>query len=170
MGQKSLFRPGCVQGVIIFLSVCLSVCLCMCNIRRLYLLRELCEADFHEPGIYGRERVWANAWDVFRRAPSRRGRGGQVAVDVVVCFWVRRTFSWIFFFERTRPAASTTTPCLIYLSTSIHCVLSCGCCCALVLIEEHLHVFQYSIIFYLIRCVTSFSCTLYTIHNILGRQ
>ena len=33
-----------------------------------------------------RDRVWANAWDVFRRAPSRGGRGRRVAVDSVVCF------------------------------------------------------------------------------------
>ena len=31
-------------------------------------------------------RVWATAWDVFRRAPSRVGRGGRAAVDFVVCF------------------------------------------------------------------------------------
>ena len=31
-------------------------------------------------------RVWAAAWDVFRRAPSRVGRGGRAAVDFVVCF------------------------------------------------------------------------------------
>ena len=27
-------------------------------------MRELYEADFHKPGIYGSGRVWANAWDV----------------------------------------------------------------------------------------------------------
>ena len=52
----------------------------MCIRDRLY------EADFHKPGIYGSGRVWANAWDVFRRAPSRGGRGRRVAVDSVVCF------------------------------------------------------------------------------------
>ena len=31
-------------------------------------------------------RVWATAWDVFRRAPSRVGRGRRAAVDLVVCF------------------------------------------------------------------------------------
>ena len=31
-------------------------------------------------------RVWATAWDVFRRAPSRVGRGRRAAVDFVVCF------------------------------------------------------------------------------------
>ena len=51
-------------------------------------LRELYEADFHNPGIYGSGREWANAWDVFRRAPSRggRGRGRRAAVGFVVCF------------------------------------------------------------------------------------
>ena len=45
------------------------------------------EADFHKPGIFGGSvRVWAAAWDVFRRAPSHLGRGGRPAVDFVVCF------------------------------------------------------------------------------------
>ena len=45
------------------------------------------EADFHKPGIYGGSvRVWATVWDVFRRAPSRVGRGVLAAVDFVVCF------------------------------------------------------------------------------------
>ena len=43
-------------------------------------LRELYEADLHKPGIYGSGRVWANAWDVSRRAPSRGGRGRRAAV------------------------------------------------------------------------------------------
>ena len=42
--------------------------------------------DFHEPGIYVGGRVWANAWDVFRRTPSRGGRDCRGAVDFVVCF------------------------------------------------------------------------------------
>ena len=42
---------------------------------------------------------------------------------------------------------------------------SCGCRCAVVLIEEQLHVFQYDSIIYLIRYIFSFSCS-YTIHNI----
>ena len=77
------------------------------------------EADFHKLGIYESGRVWANAWDVFRRTPSRDGCGYRVAVDFVVSlgsagFW--EVFSF-FFFERTRPAASMGPPCLIYLST-----------------------------------------------------
>ena len=85
----------------------------MCNIRRFYRLRELYEADFHKPGIYGSGRVWANAWDVFRRTPSRGGRGRRAAVDFVVCFgWgdffrgFIFIFDFIFFLERTRPTAS----------------------------------------------------------------
>ena len=46
---------------------------------------------------------------------------------------------------------------------------SCGCRCALVRIEEQLHVFQYDSIIYLIRYIFSFSCS-YTIHNIPGSQ
>ena len=52
------------------------------------------EADFHKPGIYGGSvRVWANAWDVFRRAPSRVGRGRRAAVNFVVCFGWGQFFS-----------------------------------------------------------------------------
>ena len=58
----------------------------MCNIRRFYSLRELYEADFNKHGIYASGRVCANAWDVFRRAPSRGGRGRRAAVAFVVCF------------------------------------------------------------------------------------
>ena len=62
---------------------------------------------------------------MFRRAPSRGGRGSRDAVDSMVVFWggadffVLLFFSIYFlFFERTRPAASMRPPCLIYLSTS----------------------------------------------------
>ena len=48
-------------------------------------LRELYEADFQKLGIYGSQGVWANALDVFARAPSRGGRGRRAAVDIVVC-------------------------------------------------------------------------------------
>ena len=48
-------------------------------------MRELYEADFHKPGIYGSGRVWANAWNVFCRALSRVG-GRRAAVNFVVRF------------------------------------------------------------------------------------
>ena len=83
----------------------------VCNIRRFYCFRELYEADFHKTGIYGSGRVWANAWDVFRRTPSQGNRGRRAAVDFV-------GGGSFFFFERTRPAANMRPPCLIYLSTS----------------------------------------------------
>ena len=55
------------------------------------------EADFHKPGIYGGSvRVWAIAWDVFRRAPSRVGRGRRAAVDFAVCFGLGGFFSSLF--------------------------------------------------------------------------
>ena len=69
-------------------------------------------------------RVWASAWDVFRRTPSRGGRGRRAAVDFVVCFGcggISCFFPPIFFLERTRPAASMRPPCLIYLSTRTDC-------------------------------------------------
>ena len=69
-------------------------------------MRELYEADFDKPGIYGSGPVWANAWGVFRRALSRVCRGRRAAVDHVACFrWGGMLF--FFFFKRTRPAAST---------------------------------------------------------------
>ena len=69
------------------------------------------------------ERIWANAWDVFRRMPSRGGRGRRAAaVDFLVCFrcggFFRALFFHFFSFERRRPTASMGPPCLIYLSTS----------------------------------------------------
>ena len=79
-------------------------------------MRELHEADFHKPGIYGSGRVWANAWDVFPHMPSRVGRGRRAAVDFVACFRWGGIFSFFFFFllffffERTRPTASMRPP------------------------------------------------------------
>ena len=80
-------------------------------------MRELYEADFHKPGIYGSGRAWANAWDVFPRMPSRVGRGRRAVGDFVCVLGGRIFFpcffSEYFFFERTRPAASMRPPCLI---------------------------------------------------------
>ena len=85
-------------------------------------LRELYEADFYKLWIYGSRRVWATAWDEFRRKSSRGGRARRAAVDFVVCFGcdgMSLLFSRFFFvFERTRPAASMRLPCLIYLFIS----------------------------------------------------
>ena len=69
----------------------------MCDIRRFYLLRELYMDDFHKLGIYGIGRVWANAWDVCFRAPSRGGRGRWADVGFVVCFRSGRIFFPSFF-------------------------------------------------------------------------
>ena len=116
----------------------------MCNIRRLYCLGELYVAEFHKPGIYGIRGVWANAWDVFHRMPSRVARGGRAVVDFVVCFGWGGFFPvsffsfFFFFFERTRPPASMRPPCLNYLSTSagvrtmcqyLFCLPVCVCVC-----------------------------------------
>ena len=60
-------------------------------------------ADFHKPGIFGSGKVWANAWDRFRRMPSQGGRGRRAAVDFVVCFGCDgiSCFCFSFFFLRT---------------------------------------------------------------------
>ena len=85
------------------------------------VFQELCEADFHKPGIYGSGRAWANAWGVFHHMPSRGGRGRWADVGFVVCFrWGDIFFAFFlrfFSFERTRFAASMRPFCLIYLST-----------------------------------------------------
>ena len=57
------------------------------------------EAGCHKPGIYGGSvRVWAAVWDVFHRAPSRVGRGGQAAGDFVVCLGLGGFLSFFFRF------------------------------------------------------------------------
>ena len=78
--------------------MCVCARVTLCNFRRFYSLQELYEADFHKPGIYGSGRVWSNAWDVFRRAPFRGGRGRRAAVDSVVCFGWGGLFR-VFFFD-----------------------------------------------------------------------
>ena len=61
------------------------------------------EADFHKPGFYGGSmRLWAAAWDVFRRAPSRVGLGVREAVDFVVCFGLGVVFVF-FALNEARP-------------------------------------------------------------------
>ena len=58
---------------------------------------------------------------MFRRTPSRVGRGRRAAVDFVVrfaCGEISCVFFDFFCFERTRPAASIRPLCLIYISTS----------------------------------------------------
>ena len=57
------------------------------------------EADFHKPGIYRSGRVWAHAWDVFPRMPSRVGRGRRAAAVFVVCFGWGGFFFCVFFFD-----------------------------------------------------------------------
>ena len=90
----------------------------MYNVRGFYSLRDLFEADFHKPGIYGSGRVWANAWDFFRRTPCRGGRGRRAAVYFVVRFWVRRDFVFCFFsfcFFRTHTACCKYEVALTHL-------------------------------------------------------
>ena len=81
-------------------------CLCVlsvCNILRFYYLREPCEADSHKLGIYGSERAWANAWDVFPRMSSRVGCGRRAPADFEVRFrWDGFSSDFLrFYFLRT---------------------------------------------------------------------
>ena len=79
-------------------------------------LRGLYEADLHEPGIYGSGREWANAWDVFRRTPSRGGRGRRAAVNFVVCFGCGGISLFSLFFFRTHTACCKYEATLPHLS------------------------------------------------------
>ena len=122
LGKKASSYRGAYRVPLFNLCFGMCVCQCMCNIRRFYWLRELYEADFHKPGIYGSGRVWANACDVFPRMPSRVGRGRRAAVDFVV-FWLGGAdFSVLFFlrffsfFEHTRPAAGMRPPVASFTS------------------------------------------------------
>ena len=114
--QKKPLHTGMRTGLRYLIS--LSVCLCMCNIRRFYWLRELYETDCHKLGIYGSGRVWANAWDVFRRTPSRGGHSRRAAVDFVVCFGCGGTWCFFCFSSNAHGlSASMRLPCVIYLFT-----------------------------------------------------
>ena len=57
----------------------------LCNIGRFYLLRKLYEADLTNP-VSMEAGEYELTWDMFRRVPSRGGRGPRAAVDFVVCF------------------------------------------------------------------------------------
>ena len=84
----------------------LSVCVCVTFVI-LLIARAV---RFHTHGIYGSGRVWANAWDVFRRPQPRGGRGA--AADFVVSFGRGGIFS-IYFLLRTHTAGckyETTLP------------------------------------------------------------
>ena len=79
-GEQQLFIPGSVQGAILFVHVSVTFVLFF------YCKSWTSPISTNTPGIYRSGGVWANAWDGFRRAPSRDGRGRPAAVDFVVCF------------------------------------------------------------------------------------
>ena len=102
------------QGAIIkssCLSVCLSVCVCLTFV--VFTDSESCTRPLStNPGSVEAGEYGHNAWDVFRGAPSRPGRGRRAAVDFTVCFgWggIFCSFLFGFFFELTRPAAKYDT-------------------------------------------------------------
>ena len=69
-------------------------------------------------------RAWAHAWDVFRRTPSRGGRGRRVAVDLfrgVFFEWWDFVGGGFVFFFRTHTACGKyeAASCIIYLSTAM---------------------------------------------------
>ena len=93
----------------------------------------------------------AKAWHVFRRAPSRGGRGRPATADFVVCFGSCGIFLVFFFrfffFNCARPAVSMRTPCLIYLSTTSEIVF--------LLLDEELFLYRgaYRVTFGLFVCL-----------------
>ena len=85
LGRKASSYRGAYR---VPLFIRLSVCMCVCDTEFVVFdrLRDLCEADFHKPVMYGSGRAWANAWGVGFRAPSRGGRSCWADVGFVVCF------------------------------------------------------------------------------------
>ena len=84
-----------IQSVVLTTDVfqfLIDLCTCMCNVRRFYWLRELYEANFHKPEIYGIVKVLANAWDVFSSTPFRGGRALRAACEFRDVFGMRRGF------------------------------------------------------------------------------
>ena len=61
-------------------------------------MRELYEADFRKPGIYGSGRVWSNVWDVFPRMQSRVRRGRRLLL-ISWCVLGGADFFSVFFFS-----------------------------------------------------------------------
>ena len=100
-------------------SVCPSVCN-MCNIRRFTDCESCTRSISTNPGS-----MEASKYGLERRTCSVTHHLEVVAVAGLLwisrCVWGAagfRFFRVFFIFERTRPAASMRTPCLIYLSTS----------------------------------------------------
>ena len=96
-GKNAVSYRGAYRVPLVHWSVGVCACFCVCVCVAFVVFtdwRELYGAEIHNLGIYGSGRVWANAWDVFRLAPSRGGRGGWAAVDFVVC-----VFGWAGFFS-----------------------------------------------------------------------
>ena len=114
-------RTGC------YYLIGLSVRLCVCVTFVVFTDCESCTRPIStnpgsmEAGEYGLTR---GTYFVFRRAPSRGGRGRRAAVDYVVCFRWAYFFVFIFVFDffvflaRTRPAACMGPRCLIYFPIS----------------------------------------------------
>ena len=75
----------------------------LCTMRPACLIY-LSPTNFHKPGIYGSVQVWANAWDMFSRMPSRGCRGRRAAVDFVVYFGCGGIYFVFLFFLRTHTA------------------------------------------------------------------
>ena len=79
-------------------------------------------------------RVWANAWDVFRRTPFRGGRGRRPTVDLFRGVFLSSGISCgvfrFLYFERTRPAGSTYEAPLPHLPLLVgiteHCPVRAG--------------------------------------------
>ena len=83
-------------------------------------LPELHEIDLRKLSVYRRGRTLANAWDLFRRKPSRVGRVRLVAVLLVaMLLYDSNAAGFRFLSGRTWPIARIRPPCLIYHSTTV---------------------------------------------------
>ena len=102
--------------------VCLSVCHPVTFVVFTYC--ESCTRPIYTNPGYMEVGKYELTWDVFRRAVSRWSRSPGCCEFRRVFSVGRIFFSFFFFFERARPAASMRPPCLIYLATSNYATLS----------------------------------------------
>ena len=113
--QKSLFIPGCVQGAILF-NLSVGMCVCVCVTFVVFTDCERCTRPIStNPGSMESREYGSIACRLELHAVA-----GLLWVSSCVLggadFSVIFFSSILFFFERTRPAASMRPPCITYIS------------------------------------------------------